>query len=94
MKIGAFAFSYFDMDNKKEVEKDEDGNYDFDDKKTPLGNNRVESVVIPDGVDTIEKYAFYNCDTLSDVVLPESCETIENMHSTDVTFWRTSILIR
>ena len=77
MEIGAFAFSHFDLDNEKEVEKDEDGNYDFDEKKEPLGNKTVTSVVIPDGVETIKKYAFYNSEVLRNVTLPESCIVIE-----------------
>ena len=76
MNIGAFAFSHYDLDNEKEVEKDEDGNYDMDDKKSPLGNKTVTKVVIPEGVESIEKYAFYNCSKLSDVTLPESCKKI------------------
>ena len=74
--IGAFAFSHFDLDNEKEVEKDEDGNYDFDEKKEPLGNDTVTSVTVPMYVETIDKYAFYNCNLLSNVVLPETCITI------------------
>ncbi len=76
MMIGAFAFCHYDLDNKKEVEKDENGYYDLDDKKEPLGNDTVTSVVIPEGVETIEKYAFYNCRKLKNVTLPESCKTI------------------
>ncbi|MBE6621072.1 MAG: hypothetical protein E7625_06910 [Ruminococcaceae bacterium] len=83
MYIGSFAFCHYDMDNKKEVEKDEEGNYDIDDKKTPLSNNTVTSVVIPEGVDTIEKYAFYNCTALTDVTLPESCKTINERAFSD-----------
>lgn len=74
--IGAFAFCHYNLDNEKEVEKDENGYYDIDLKKDPIGNNTVTSVVIPEGVETIEKYAFYNCKLLSSVTLPESCETI------------------
>jgi hypothetical protein len=33
--------------------------------------------VIPDGVETIQKYAFYNSSLLRSVTLPESCEIIE-----------------
>ena len=76
MTIGAFAFSHYDLDNEKEVEKDEDGNYDMDDKKSPLGNSTVTSVVIPDGVETISKYAFYRCTKLSNVTIPDTCKTI------------------
>ena len=74
--IGSYAFSHFILDNKKEVEKDEDGYYNLDDKKTPIGNNTVTSVVIPAGVETIEKYAFYNCSKLERVTLPEECKNI------------------
>ena len=76
MMIGAFAFSHYDLDNEKEVETDEDGNYDFDDKKTALGNDTVTSVVIPEDVETIEKFAFYGCHKLGSVTLPKSCKTI------------------
>ena len=75
--IGAFAFAHYEMDHKKEVEKDENGYYDLDEKKTPLGNHTVTSVVIPEGVETIKKYAFYNCTALKSVTLPESCNLIE-----------------
>ena len=75
--IGSFAFCHYDLDNEKEVEKDENGYYDMDLKKEPLGNNTVTSVVIPDGVETVQKYAFYNCKLLSSVELPSTCKTIE-----------------
>ena len=77
MTIGAFAFSHYDLDNEKEVEKDEDGNYDMDDKKAPLGNTTVTSVVIPEGIETVSKFAFYNATELRNVTLPASCKTIE-----------------
>lgn len=76
MTIGSFAFCHFNLDNEKEVEKDENGYYDIDLKKEPLGNNTVTSVIIPEGVETIEKYAFYNCKVLSKVQLPKDCKTI------------------
>ena len=74
--IGSYAFSHYDLDNEKEVEKDENGYYDMDDKKTPLGNDTVTSVTIPEGVQTIQKHAFWGCTALREVKLPESCETI------------------
>ena len=76
MYIGDFAFSHYDLDNEKEVEKDENGYYDIDDKKSAIGNNTVVSVVIPEGVEAINKYAFYNCTKLTDVTLPSTCKTI------------------
>ena len=77
MYIGAFAFCHFNLDNEIAVEKDENGYYDMDLKKEPLGNNTVTSVVIPEGVETIEKYAFYNCEALRSVQLPSTCKTVE-----------------
>ena len=77
LTIGAFAFSHFKLDNEMSVEKDENGYYDLDLKKTPYGNDTVTSVVIPDGVETISKYAFYNCQVLREVTLPETCTKIE-----------------
>ncbi len=74
--IGSFAFCHYNLNNELEVEKDENGYYDFDLKKEPIGNNTVTSVKIPKGVQKIEKYAFYNCKMLTDVILAEDCETI------------------
>ncbi len=74
--IGDFAFSHYDLDNEKEVEKDENGYYDFDEKKSAIGNTTVTSVVIPEGVETINQYAFYNCTALRSVTLPDSCKQI------------------
>ena len=76
LTIGEYAFSHFKLDNEMYVEKDENGYYDIDLKKTPYGNDTITSVVIPDGVETIEKYAFYNCTKLRDVVLPDTCKKI------------------
>ena len=78
MIIGKYAFCHFEIDNEMEVEKDEDGYYDIDLKKTPLSNNTVTSVVIPEGVEIVEKFAFYNCNALKTVTLPESCKTINH----------------
>ncbi len=97
VSIGAFAFCHYNLDNTLEVEKDEDGYYDLDLKKEPIGNNTLTSVVIPEGVETIDKYAFYNCKLLRDVTLPESCKTVaehafdkcevlENVNLENVTF--------
>ena len=74
--IGAFAFCHYNLNNEAEVEKDEDGYYDIDLKKEPIGNNTITSITIPKGVETIEKYAFYNCKLLENVVLPDTLEAI------------------
>ena len=77
MYIGAYAFAHYNMDNEFPVEKDEDGWYDIDLKKFPIGNDTLVEVIIPEDVETINKYAFYNCSKLKNVTLPESCKTIE-----------------
>lgn len=74
--IGDFAFSHYDLDNEKEVEKDENGYYDLDEKKSAIGNDTVTSVVIPEGVEFINQYAFYNCTALRNVTLPSTCKQI------------------
>ena len=75
--IGAYAFSHFLLDNKKQVIKDEHGYYELDDKKVPArANQHVKSVEIPEGVESVKKYAFYGCLGLEKVILPDSCETI------------------
>ncbi len=71
--IGDFAFSHFVLDLDKDVPDD----YYFDDKKDAIGNDTITSVVIPKGVEKINKYAFYNCTALESVVLDEGVETIE-----------------
>ncbi len=78
MTIGKYAFCHFEIDNEMEVEKDENGYYDIDLKKTPLSNHTVTSVVIPEGVEIIEKFAFSDCEKLETVTLPESCKTINH----------------
>ena len=74
--IDSFAFCHYNLNNELEVEKDENGYYDFDLKKEPIGNNTVTKVIIPEGVQEIRKYAFYNCKLLTDVVLSEDVEKI------------------
>lgn len=76
LTIGEYAFCHFNLDNEMYVEKDENGYYDIDLKKTPYGNQTITSVVIPDGVETIEKFAFYNSEILRKVTLPETCKKI------------------
>ena len=75
MTIGAFAFCHYYFDSDYPVEKDEDGYYDIDEKKFALSNNTVTSVVIPDDVQTIEKYAFHACTELVSVTLPAREDT-------------------
>jgi hypothetical protein len=38
----------------------------------------VTDLIIPDGITTIKKYAFYGCNNLTSVTFPDSVTTIEN----------------
>ena len=69
--IGAYAFCLYDTDNTVELPED-----DYDANKIPSSNTTVTSVVIPEGVEEIQKYAFYNCTGLRSVVLPKSLKFI------------------
>ena len=69
--IGAYAFCLYDTDNSVILTEE-----DYDANKIPLMNTSVTSVVIPDGVEEIQKYAFYNCSALESVTIPESIKFI------------------
>lgn len=69
--IGSYAFCLYDTD--KEIELPED---DYDANKIPSTNTSVTSVVIPEGVSDIQKYAFYNCSNLKEVTLPSSIKFV------------------
>ena len=72
--IGSFAFSHYYLDNAREV----DDKYDIDKKKDPIGaNEKVTEVVIPDGVEDIQIYAFYGLLNLKKVEIASS--TIKNI---------------
>ena len=69
--IGAFAFCLYDTDNTIELTEE-----DYDANKIPSTNTTVTSVVIPDSVEEIQKYAFYNCVGLRSVTIPSSVRFI------------------
>lgn len=69
--IGAYAFCLYDTDHSIELTDE-----DYDANKIPSANTTVTSVVIPDGVQEIQKYAFYNCSGLRSVTLPDSVKFI------------------
>ena len=69
--IGAYAFCLYDTDQSIELTDD-----DYDANKIPSMNTSVKSIVIPDGVEEIQKYAFYNCTSLERVVIPSSVKYI------------------
>ena len=65
--IGSYAFCLYDTDNSVELTEE-----DYDANKIPAMNTSVTEIVIPDGVEDIQKYAFYNCSGLRSVQLPSS----------------------
>ena len=74
--IGQFAFSNFDY-----VDKGPDDEISEDDptatKQWFIGENTIETVIIPYGVKTINSYAFANLTKLTKVVLPPTLERID-----------------
>ena len=69
--ISSYAFCLYDTDRSIELTEE-----DYDANKIPNANTTIKSVVIPDGVIEIQKYAFYNCSGLERVVIPESVNII------------------
>lgn len=69
--IGAFAFCLYETDYTIDLPED-----DYDANKIPSANTTIKSVIIPDGVEEIQKYAFYNCSGLEKVVIPDSVKYI------------------
>ena len=67
-------------------------------KKLYLNNELVTELVIPDGVTSVGRYAFYNCSGLTSVTIPNSvtsigvaaflgCSGLENIYITDIAAW-------
>ena len=74
-KIGQFAFSNFEYipkDPSEITEEEPDAT-----RMWFIGDNTVEEVVIPEGVETIESYAFANLTALKKVVLPSTIRMID-----------------
>ncbi len=74
-EIGSFAFSNFEYVLKTEEE------LAFDDAETSkmwyIGDATITKVVIPEGIEKINSYAFANLTALEEVVLPSTLEAIE-----------------
>ena len=74
-EIGSFAFSNFEYVPKTAEE------LAFDDaessKQWYIGENTVTKVIIPEGVEKINSYAFANLTGLEEVVLPSTLQSIE-----------------
>ena len=69
--IGAYAFCLYETDYSVELPED-----DYDANKIPSANTSITEVVIPYGVEEIQKYAFYNCTALRVVEVPTSLKYI------------------
>lgn len=65
--VGSFAFCLYETDTTVELPED-----DLDANKVPDTNTTITKVIIPEGVEDVQKYAFYNCPGLEEVVLPSS----------------------
>ena len=74
-EIGQYAFSNFEYIDKspEEITKDEPESM----KLWYIGNDTIEEVIIPEGVKTINAYAFANLTALKRVVLPSTIERID-----------------
>ena len=69
--IGAYAFCLYTTDNTIELPDD-----DYDANKIPASNTSVTSVVVPEGVTEIQKYAFANCSDLREVAIPKKVKYV------------------
>ena len=69
--IGSYAFCLYETDETIELPED-----DYDANKIPSANTTVTSVVIPHGVEDIQKFAFFNCSGLRSVTLPDTVKWI------------------
>ena len=74
-EIGSFAFANFEYIPKTEEE------LAFDDAETSkqwyIGENTVTKVIVPEGVEKINSYAFANLTGLEEIVLPSTLQSIE-----------------
>ncbi|MBQ7088388.1 MAG: leucine-rich repeat protein [Clostridia bacterium] len=74
-EIGSFAFSNFDYVDKTPEE------LEIDDRETSkqwfIGDSTITKVVLPEGIEKINAYAFANLTALEEVVLPSTLTAIE-----------------
>ena len=74
-EIGAFAFSNFEYIDKTPEELAEDDRETT--KQWYIGDNTVTKVVLPEGIEKINAYAFANLTALEEIVLPSTLTAIE-----------------
>ncbi len=74
-EIGSFAFANYDYVLKTEEE------LEFDDAETSkqwyIGEATITKVVLPEGIEKINAYAFANLTALEEIVIPSTLEAIE-----------------
>ncbi|MBQ2729791.1 MAG: leucine-rich repeat protein [Clostridia bacterium] len=74
-EIGSFAFSNFEYIMKTPEE------LAIDDRETSkqwyIGDNTITKVILPEGIEKINSYAFANLTALEEIVLPSTLESIE-----------------
>ncbi len=75
--IGDYAFIHLD-DTKLNVRPDSHAPYYY------TGNKKITKVIIPEGVESIGKYAFYDCTNLMEVVLPTTITEGANSYLTAI----------
>ena len=74
-EIGSFAFSNFEYVEKSEEELAYD---DIDTtKQWYIGDSTITKVILPEGIEKINAYAFANLTALEEVVLPSTLQSIE-----------------
>lgn len=75
-EIYSYAFSnyeYIPKDENDEISKEDPGNT----KISPIGENTITKVIVPEGVETIDSYAFAYLTALKEVVLPSTIKKIQ-----------------
>ncbi len=70
--VDSFAFCLYETDRTIEVSEE-----DYDANKIPSANTTITKVIVPEGVEEVRKYAFYNCSGLQEVVLPSSIKFVK-----------------
>jgi len=74
-EIGSFCFSNFDYVLKTPEELLEDDREKS--KQWYIGDSTITKVVLPEGIEKINSYAFANLTALEEIVLPSTLESIE-----------------